>query len=121
MARDLRQTELSKPLAGFLFLLFWAVAIVAWCFVPGLEGHGLRGFIADVGITFAALGFSVVFFTERKQLSTALMLAIVGIALFAVGDFTGFTLLVYFLRIGIVLLALMQPVFKLSNTVKIWS
>jgi hypothetical protein len=121
MAKGFSNPELPKPIAGLLFLLFWAVAIVAWCIVPHLVGHGIRGFIADVGIIFAALGFAVPFLVSKKNLGTALILAVVGILAFALGDFADLQLLVYFLRILAPVLALMAPLFKFSNGVKIFS
>jgi hypothetical protein len=121
MAKGFSNPELPKPLVGLLFLLFWAVAIVAWCIVPHLVGHGLRGFIADFGIVFASLGFAVPFLVSKKNLGTALILAVVGILLFALGDFADIQLLVYFLRIFAPVLAVLAPVNKFSNSVKIFS
>jgi hypothetical protein len=121
MAKGFTNTELSKPAAGLLFLLFWAIAIVAWCFVPHLIGHGLRGFIADTGIVFAAIGFASPFLVTKKNLRTGLVLSAIGIAFFALGDFVDIQILVYFLRILAPVLALMTPVNKFSNSVKIFS
>ena len=120
MAKVLKTTELPKPLAGLLFLVFWAIAIVAWCLVGGLEGAGLRGFIADVGITFAALGVAVPFLATKKGLAQAFLLAAIGIILFAVGDFLQIKLLVYTLRLLGPTLAILTPVNRVSNAVKIF-
>jgi hypothetical protein len=121
MAKGLTRTELSKPLAGLIFLLCWAVAIVAWCFVPHLVGHGLRGFIADIGIVFASIGFAAPFLTTKSNLGTAFWLGVVGVVLFAFGDFWNVQVLVYMLRILGPVLAVLTPVNRLSNTIKIWS
>lgn len=121
MAKGLTRTELSKPLAGLIFVLCWAVAIVAWCFVPHLVGHGLRGFIADVGIIFASIGFAAPFLPSKSTLGTAFALGAVGVVLFAVGDFFDIQVLVYLLRMLAPALAVLTPVNKFSNTVKIWS
>lgn len=121
MAKVLRTTELPKPAAAFLFLLFWAIAIVAWCLVGGLQGAGLRGFIADVGITFAALGVAVPFIATKKGLGTAMALGAIGIILFAVGDFARVQILVYTLRLLGPTLAIFVPINRVSNAVKIFS
>jgi hypothetical protein len=121
MAKGFSNPVVSKPLGGLLFVLFWAIAIVAWCFVPHLVGHGLRGFIADVGIVFASLGFASPFILTKSGLRIAMLLSLLGIALFAVADFTHIVVLVYFLRLLGPILALLAPVNKLSSTVKIWS
>jgi hypothetical protein len=121
MAKGFTRTELAKPLAGLVFLLCWAIAIVAWCFVPHLVGHGLRGFIADVGIVFASIGFAAPFLARKKDLAIAFILGAIGIAFFALGDFLNIQVLVYFLRLLGPVLAVMTPVNKLSNSVKIFS
>ena len=121
MAKGLQTPELPKPLAGLVFLAFWAVAIVAWCLVPGLVGHGLRGFVADTGIIFASVGFAAPFLATKANLLTAIALGALGIALFAVGDFLNIQLLVYMLRILGPILALLTPINKISNGVKIFN
>jgi hypothetical protein len=121
MAKGLTQTELSKPVAGLIFLLCWAVAIVAWCFVPHLVGHGLRGFIADVGIIFASIGFAAPFLATKANLGTAFWLGALGVVLFAFSDFFDIQILVYTLRLLAPTLAVLTPVNRFSNTVKIWS
>jgi hypothetical protein len=121
MAKVLKTTELEKPVAGLVFVLFWAIAIVAWCFVPHLVGHGLRGFIADTGIIFAAMGFAAPFIATKKGLLTSFGLGALAIGLFAVGDFLDIQLLVYFLRIFAPMLAILTPVNKVSNGIRIFS
>jgi hypothetical protein len=121
LAKGLQTPELPKPLAGLVFIAFWAVAIVAWCLVPGLVGHGLRGFVADTGIIFASIGFAAPFLATKANLLTAFALGALGIALFAVGDFLNIQLLVYTLRILAPTLAVLTPINKLSNGVRIFN
>lgn len=121
MAKVLRTTELPKPLAGLLFVIFWAIAIVAWSLVHGLEGAGLRGFVADVGIIFASLGVAVPFLVTKVNLARALGLGALGIGLFAIGDFLNIQLLVYTLRLLGPTLAIFTPINRVSNAVKIFN
>ncbi len=113
--------ELRKPLAGLIFVLGWAVAIVAWSLVHIIPDFAARGFVADVGIVFASIGFAALFITTLAQLRTAIILGVIGIALFAFGGFLHITVIVYALRILGPFLALMTPVFKLSNGFRIFA
>jgi hypothetical protein len=122
MAAERVSPPVPKPLAGFLFLLFWAAAIVAWCLVNLSTDHGVRALIADVGIVFASAGTAGLFVGTRKGFVAILVLGLIGFALFAVGDLLDVQLLVYFLRImGPVIAIVILPTLKLVNGIRVFS
>ena len=88
-----------KPLAGFIFLLFWAVAIVAWCLANLGRTFEVHGFIVDIGLIFAFAGFAALFVATRRGFVAILVFSLIGVVLFAVGDLLNITVLVYSLRI----------------------
>ena len=88
-----------KPLAGFIFLLFWAIAIVAWCLANLAGTFEVHGFIVDIGLIFAFAGFAALFIGTVRGFVAVLVLSLVGVALFAVADLVNITVMVYSLRI----------------------
>jgi hypothetical protein len=111
-----------KPVAGLVFLLFWAIAIVAWCLVNLSTDHGVRALIADVGIVFASAGTAGLSVSLRRGWVAILVLSFVGLVLFAVGDLYNVQLLVYFLRIlGPTIAVLILPTLKLVNSMQVWA
>jgi hypothetical protein len=122
MAAERVSPPVPKALAGFLFLLFWAVAIVAWCLVNLSTDHGVRPLIADIGIVFACAGTAGLFVGTRKGFVAIMVLSLIGSALFIVGDLLNVQLLVYFLRImGPTIAILILPTLKLVNGMRVLS
>lgn len=113
--------ELSKPLAGGVFLLLWAVAIVAWSLAHLIADAGVRGFVIDVGIVLASVGFAALFLGTVRGLRSAAAIGLIGIVLFAVGDLLQVKVLVYELRILGPFLALLTPIFKVGNGIRIFN
>jgi hypothetical protein len=91
--------KVPKPLAVFIFLLFWAIAIVAWCIANVSNIPGVQAFIVDLGLIFAFAGFAALFVETRRGFVSILVFSLLGVALFATGDLLRIQLLVYFLRI----------------------
>ncbi len=91
--------RVPKPLAVFIFLLFWAIAIVAWCIANVSNIHQVQAFIVDLGLIFAFAGFAALFVETRRGFTAIFWLSIVGVVLFAVGDLLDIKILVYSLRI----------------------
>jgi hypothetical protein len=91
--------KVPKPLGVFIFLLFWAIAIVAWCIANVSNIHEVQAFIVDLGLIFAFAGFASLFVETRRGFTAILWLSLVGVVLFAVGDLLDVKLLVYSLRI----------------------
>jgi hypothetical protein len=111
-----------KAIAGLIFLFFWAIAIVAWYLVNLSTDHGVRGFIADLGIAFASAGTAGLFVKYRSGWVAIMVLTIIGIGLFAVGDLVHILVLTYFLRIiGPVLAIVILPTLKLVNGIKVFA
>jgi hypothetical protein len=115
MATVKRAIPLGKPAATLVFVLGWAVAIVLWSIAHLYTDPVAGGFVVDVGIIFAAVGFSAPFLASRTQLIAALMLGAIGIVLFALFGFGHVTVLVYLLRILVPLLALLTPLYKTTS------
>jgi p-aminobenzoyl-glutamate transporter AbgT len=91
--------KVPKPLAVFIFLLFWAIAIVAWCIANVSNIHHVQAFIVDIGLIFAFAGFAALFVETKRGFTAILWLSLVGVVLFGVGDLLDIKLLVYSLRI----------------------
>jgi hypothetical protein len=91
--------KVPKPLAVFVFLLFWAIAIVAWCLANVSNIPGVQALIVDVGLIFAFAGFAALFVETRRGYVAILVFSLLGLVLFATGDLLRIQLLVYFLRI----------------------
>lgn len=115
------EAELSKRAAGGVFLLLWVIAIVAWSLAHLIPDVGARGFVIDVGIVLASVGFSALFLRTMRGLRLAATLALIGIVLFAVGDLLQIKFLVFELRILGPFLALLTPVFKIGNGIRIFN
>lgn len=113
--------ELSKPLAGGVFLLLWVVAIVAWSLAHLIPDAGARGFVIDVGIVLASLGFAALFLRTLRALRTAAVIGLIGIVLFLVGDLLQIKVLVFELRILGPFLALLTPIFKIGDGIRIFN
>jgi len=91
--------RVPKPIGVFVFLLFWAIAIVAWCIANVSNIHQVQAFIVDLGLIFAFAGFASAFVETVRGFTAILWLSLVGVVLFAVGDLLDIRLLVYSLRI----------------------
>ena len=91
--------KVPKPLGGFIFLLFWAVAIVAWCIANVSNIHEVQAFIVDLGLIFAFAGTASLFVETRRGFTAILIFSVLGVVLFAVGDLLDVKILVYTLRI----------------------
>jgi hypothetical protein len=91
--------KVPKPLAVVIFLVFWAIAIVAWCLANLSNIFGVHGFIVDIGLIFAFAGFTALFVETRRGFTAVFALSLVGVALFAVGDLLDIKLITYFVRI----------------------
>jgi hypothetical protein len=91
--------KVPKPLAVFIFLVFWAIAIVAWSIANLSNIFGVHGFIVDVGLIFAFAGFAALFVETRRGFTAILVFSLLGVALFAVGDLLDIKLITYFVRI----------------------
>src|SRR5476651_1527136 len=91
--------KVPKPLGVFIFMLFWAIAIVAWCIANVSNVHQAQAFIVDLGLIFAFAGFASAFVETRRGFTAIFWLSLVGVVLFAVGDLLDIKLLVYSLRI----------------------
>jgi hypothetical protein len=120
MAAERVSPPVPKAIAGFLFLLFWAVAIVAWCLVNLSNEPGPRGMIVDTGLIFAYAGTAGLFVGTRSGFVAILVFSLIGAALFALGDLTQAHILVYFLRIaGAAIAFAILPLVKLVNGLRI--
>jgi len=91
--------KVPKPLAVFIFLLFWAIAIVAWCIANVSNIPEVQALIVDLGLIFAFAGFAALFVETRRGFVAILVFSLLGVALFAAGDLLRIQLLVYFVRI----------------------
>ena len=91
--------KVPKPLGGVIFLLFWAVAIVAWCIANVSNIHEVQAFIVDLGLIFAFAGTASLFVETRRGFTAILIYSVLGVVLFAVGDLLDVKILVYSLRI----------------------
>ncbi len=81
--------KVPKPLAVFIFLLFWAIAIVAWSIANLSNIFGVHGFIVDIGLVFAWAGFAALFIETVRGFVGVLVFSLLAVALFAVGDLAG--------------------------------
>jgi uncharacterized membrane protein YdjX (TVP38/TMEM64 family) len=91
--------KVPKPLVVLVFLVFWAVAIVAWCLANVSNIHQVQALIVDLGLIFAFAGFAALFVETRRGLNAILIFSLLGLVLFGVGDLLGVSVLVYSLRI----------------------
>jgi hypothetical protein len=116
-----RSPDLSKPIARSVFLLFWLVAIALWI-VAGVvfTNTATGGFLADIGVVVASIGLSAPFLSERG-FRNALVFGLIAIAIAAIGEYAGITVLVYFVRAMAPFLALLTPVNKLLDGIRIFA
>ena len=105
----------SKPIAGLVFVLGWAIGITLWSVAHLAPDATTGGFIVDIGILFVCVGFAAPFIKTRLWLVRAAILALVGVALFAFGGFLHIDVIVYTLRLLAPLLALLTPLYKLLD------
>lgn len=91
--------KVPKAIGVLIFLVFWAIAIVAWCIANISNIFGVHGFIVDIGLIFAFAGFAALFVETRRGFTAILILSLIGVAGFAVGDLLNIELITYFLRI----------------------
>jgi hypothetical protein len=120
MAAERVSPPVPKAIGGFLFLLFWAVAIVSWCLVNLASEPGARGMIADIGVIFMCAGTSCLFVSTRSGYVGILVLSLIGAALFLLGDLAQIHVLVYFLRIcGIAIAFAILPLAKVTTGMRV--
>lgn len=112
--------ELPKPLKGGVFVLFWLIAIALWIIAPNMVDPRWGAFLIDTGIVFASVGFAAPALTWMRPFRNTLIAGIIGIALFALGDFLELTAIVYFLRIFVPFIALLAPLYATIGKVKVW-
>jgi hypothetical protein len=91
--------RVPRAVGVVIFLVFWAIAIVAWCLANLSNIFGVHGFIVDIGLIFAWAGFASLFVETRKGFVAILVFSLIGVAGFAVGDLLDIKLITYFLRI----------------------
>ena len=107
--------DLTKPIAGLVFVLGWAVGITLWSLSHLAPNAGTGAFIVDIGILAVSVGFAAPFLKTTNGLVAALILALIGIVLFAVGDLVNVTVITYLLRLLAPFLAVLTPVYKLLD------
>ncbi|PJJ55577.1 hypothetical protein [Compostimonas suwonensis] len=117
MARN----ELPKPAQGLTGVVLWIVAIVMWIVAPSIAYAPAGAFVIDTGIALASAGFAIFFVSSLRSYLLALLLAVIAIILFAVGDFAQVTPLLYFLRIFVPFIALLMPLNKQLNGIRIFA
>ncbi len=91
--------RVPKPIGVFIFLVFWAIAIVAWCLANVSNIHQVQALIVDLGLIFAFAGTAAAFVETRRGYVAILIYSVLGAILFGVGDLLDIKILVYFLRI----------------------
>jgi hypothetical protein len=91
--------RVPKPLAVLIFMLFWAIAIVAWSIANLSSNFDVHGFIVDIGLVFAFAGFAALFVETRRGFTAILVFSLLGVALFALGDLLDIKLITYMVRI----------------------
>lgn len=99
MAVERVSPPVPRPVGVLIFLVFWAIAIVAWCLANLSNIFGVHGFIVDIGLIFAFAGFASLFVETRRGFVAILVFSLIGVAGFAVGDLLDIKLITYFLRI----------------------
>jgi hypothetical protein len=112
-----------RPVAGLIFVVFWAIAIVLWCLANAIsQDFNVHAFIVDIGLVFSFVGFAVLFVLTRRGFGAVFLLAVLGLGLFAVGDLLHIQVLTYSLRIlGIALAYAIVPVARLTSSMRVLS
>jgi hypothetical protein len=91
--------KVPKPIGVVLFLVFWAIAIVAWCLANLSNIFGVHGFIVDIGLVFAWAGFAALFIETVRGYTGVLVFSLLAVVLFAVGDLLNIEIITYSIRI----------------------
>jgi hypothetical protein len=114
---------LPKPVAGFIFVVFWAIAIVLWCLATTISpDFNVHAFVVDIGLVFSFAGFAVLFVQTRRGLGWIFLLSLIGLVLFAVGDLLHIQVLTYSLRIlGIAIAYAIVPLARLTSSMRVLS
>jgi uncharacterized membrane protein len=107
--------ELTKPIAGLVFVLGWAIGITLWSVAHLAPDATTGAFVVDIGILAVSVGFAAPFLKTMNGLVSAVILALIGIALFAFGGYLHITVIVYLLRLLAPFLALLMPLYKLLD------
>ncbi|MCU1584641.1 MAG: hypothetical protein JWM49_1197 [Microbacteriaceae bacterium] len=107
--------DLSKPIAGLVFVLGWGIGITLWSLAHLAPDATIGGLIVDVGILSVSLGFAAPFIKTQRWMVNAALLALGGLVLFVFGHFVHITVLVYMLRLLAPLLALLTPLYRLLD------
>jgi hypothetical protein len=107
--------DLSKPIAGLLFVLGWGIGITLWSLAHLAPTATVGGLIVDVGILSVSLGFAAPFIKTQRWMVNSVLLALAAVVLFAFGHFANVTVLVYLLRLLAPLLALLTPLYRLLD------
>ncbi len=107
--------QLPKPVAGLAFVIGWAIGITLWSVAHFAPNAATGAFVVDIGILAVSVGFAAPFLKTRTGLVAAVILALVGIVLFAFGDFLDVSAIVYLLRLLAPLLAVLTVVYRLLD------
>jgi len=91
--------KVPKPLGVVIFLVFWAIAIVAWSIANLSNIFGVHGFIVDIGLVFAWAGFAALFVETVRGYVGVLVFSLLAVVLFAAGDLLGIQVITYSIRI----------------------
>lgn len=105
--------ELTKPVAGLVFVIGWAVGIALWSLSHLAPDAATGGFVVDIGILAVSVASAAPFLGRQKWLINSLYLALVGLALVAFGHYVHVDVIVFLVRIIAPLLAVLAPVYKL--------
>ena len=104
--------SIPKPLAALVFILFWGIGIALWSCAHLLPTYEGVGYMIDIGIVFASIGFAAPFLASMNGLKAAAILGVIACAVFALG-LVDVTVVVFMMRILVPLLALLTPLNKL--------
>lgn len=113
--------EPAKALARGLFVIFWIIAIVAWVVGAHLADAAASAFVVNIGIIFACIGLAAPFVPTMRSLVSAMLIGLVGIGLFAIGDFSHITVMVYTLRMLGPFLALLAILNRTVGSIRVFS
>ncbi|MDO9397249.1 MAG: hypothetical protein Q7T71_11935 [Herbiconiux sp.] len=112
--------EASKPVKGGLFVLFWLIALALWIIAPNIADPRWGAYAIDSGIVFASIGFAALQITGATALRNTLLLGFLLLGVFALGDFLEITVLSFFLRMFVPLVALLAALYAGVGKVKVW-
>jgi hypothetical protein len=116
-----QSVDVPKPLAGLVFVGFWLIAIALWI-VAGVvfSNTATGGLFADIGVVLASIGIAAPFLTV-SGLRSFLIFGLIAVAVSAIGHYTGITVFVYLVRALVPFLALLTPVNKILNGIRIFA